>query len=237
MSEPGIEPSIPPEQIQTYLSAQSAQPVRLVITNNRWSLLSLRRNSTGGAVVRAARIFLSAPEAIWRAIAVCLRRREREAWRQIRHFINEAASATEVPHAEVPRRRVRLVTRGRVYDLAEISQRIADRYFGGTLSVGITWGRAPARLGRRRITFGTYHHVQNLVRIHPRLDDPRVPEYFVEYIVFHELLHAAMGQGGDNVAGRRRVIHSREFRRREKEFADYKRAMAWEKENLRLFLR
>ncbi len=228
-----------PEELQTFLSAQSGQPVKLVVTDNRWSLLSLRRAAFGGATVRVARMFLDAPQDVWRAIATCVRRRERGAWRRIRQFIDEVGALRPPPHSAAPKRPPRIAPRGRVYDLAAIAVELNAQHFGGAINAAITWGRAVGRRGRRRITFGTYHHTQRLIRIHRRLDDERVPEFFVRYIVFHEMLHAAFGENGDTSPRRngRRVIHSREFRRREKELPDYAQAMAWERRNIGLFLR
>jgi len=53
-----------------------------------------------------------------------------------------------------------------------------------------------------------------------------VPRYFIEFVVYHEMLHADMGT--EEHEGRR-SIHSREFRKRERLFEDYERAMAWER--------
>jgi predicted metal-dependent hydrolase len=57
------------------------------------------------------------------------------------------------------------------------------------------------------------------------MDSKRVPGYFIEYVVYHEMLHAAIGiQEREG----RRSIHSAEFKKREKLFKYYERAMAWE---------
>ena len=45
------------------------------------------------------------------------------------------------------------------------------------------------RCRRSSIRLGTYTHDQQLVRIHPALDQPEVPRFFVAFVVFHELLH------------------------------------------------
>jgi hypothetical protein len=54
-----------------------------------------------------------------------------------------------------------------------------------------------------------------------------VPEFFVEYIVYHELLHALFppvaAQGG------RRDVHTAEFKRFEKKFPRYREAIEFEK--------
>ena len=67
------------------------------------------------------------------------------------------------------------------------------------------------------------------MRIHPALDQPWVPHYVLESIVYHELLHAALP--ATVVDGRRRV-HTPEFRRRERLYPRLDEAKAWVRENL-----
>jgi hypothetical protein len=62
--------------------------------------------------------------------------------------------------------------------------------------------------------------------MNPLLDRRTVPRFFVEFIVYHEMLHADIGVETRN--GRRRV-HTWEFRRRERLFREYARAISWEK--------
>jgi hypothetical protein len=74
-----------------------------------------------------------------------------------------------------------------------------------------------------------------VIRIHPLLDQPFVPRWFLEYVLYHEMLHSVVPEETD-AAGRRRV-HTEEFYRREKAFPRYRRARRWEDENLARFLR
>ena len=71
------------------------------------------------------------------------------------------------------------------------------------------------------------------VRIHPTLDRPEVPEFYVAAVVFHEMLHQAVPV---HEAGGRRVVHGREFRARERAYRDHERARAWESRHLGLLL-
>lgn len=80
---------------------------------------------------------------------------------------------------------------------------------------------------------GVYDHLTRTIRIHPSLDRPEVPLFFVEYIVFHEMLHQAV-PGKDT--GSRKQHHGPEFRARERRYPEYARALTWEKENLNLLL-
>jgi hypothetical protein len=84
--------------------------------------------------------------------------------------------------------------------------------------------------GSFHIRLGSYHERDNLVRIHPVLDRPEVPEFVVESIVYHEMLHAALPPTRSR-NGRRRV-HTAEFRRRERLYARFEEAEAWLAENV-----
>ena len=69
---------------------------------------------------------------------------------------------------------------------------------------------------------GAYYHETRTILIHPALDRAEVPRYFVELVVFHEMLHQAVPQERSETG--RRNIHSDEFRRREALFRDFERA-------------
>lgn len=221
--------------LEQSLRAATQKQVRLIVTENRSLLLSCKAQPNGELAVRVHRMFLSAPSRVQQALADWLQRR-RHARGIIREFIH---SQTRQLQAELPLfgakpRKVRLLSRGKLYDLAEIRDAVNGRYFDGRLTCGITWGRRLRSRARRHFTFGTYSHTQNLVRIHPQLDSAEVPRFFVEFIVYHEMLHAARGQEGERNG--RRIIHSKEFRADEKMFAHYKEATEWEKKNLHRFL-
>jgi len=67
------------------------------------------------------------------------------------------------------------------------------------------------------------------VRVHRVLDQDKVPAWFVRYVLFHELLHAALEE--PRRAGRR-VLHGPRFRERERQYADFERAKRWELSHL-----
>ncbi len=75
-------------------------------------------------------------------------------------------------------------------------------------------------------TLGSYCLRTNTIRINPVLDRKTVPDYFIGFIVYHEMLHADMGVCRING---RRSVHSSEFRKRERMFKEYEKALAWEK--------
>ncbi len=61
-----------------------------------------------------------------------------------------------------------------------------------------------------------------------KLDSAQVPAYFVEYILFHEMLHEVLGIGSR--ADGRRDIHGSLFRLMESTYPDFDRAQRFEKE-------
>jgi superfamily II DNA or RNA helicase len=75
----------------------------------------------------------------------------------------------------------------------------------------ITWSKQPLKR-----LFGFYRHDDRRVVVNVVLDSPDVPPFVVEFLVFHELLHAAMPTAG----------HNREFRQRERGFVPSAAAIA-----------
>jgi hypothetical protein len=140
----------------------------------------------------------------------------------IRKYIREHSGSLPVR----PRKRPAMVTKGKYHDLTSIAGQVNSNYFGDRISAGITWGTRSARNAVRRRTLGSYNSRTNMIRVNPVLDKKTVPHYFMEFIVYHEMLHADLGVTDKNG---RRSVHSREFRQKEKLFRDYGKALQWEK--------
>jgi hypothetical protein len=123
---------------------------------------------------------------------------------------------------------------GRVHNLQQLYQKVNRRYFRSRVNVEVLWGRACRGRRRRSIDFGSFERSKKVIRINPALDRPWVPSFFVEYILFHEMLHAAVGF---RRRGSRRLLHPPEFLKRERRFASYHAAARWERANLWRFVR
>ena len=167
-----------------------------------------------------------------RALAGFTGRNRRAHGRAIDEYVRENR---ELIRPVAPRPEAPLAPRGRVHDLAEIYAALNAREFDGAVHARIGWGRRSGGGRRRSIKMGVYFHDQKIIRIHPALDDARVPRYFVEMVVFHEMLHQIHPPAID--AAGRRVVHGAEFRAAERRFPGYARARAWEKAHLHLLLR
>jgi hypothetical protein len=94
--------------------------------------------------------------------------------------------------------------RGRHYHLEEIFDDLNRRFFNGLMGrPQLTWSREHAR---NRL--GHYDPAHNTIVISRVFDDPRVPRFVVEYIVYHEMLHL---KHPVKLRGSRRCVHSKEF--------------------------
>lgn len=220
------------EMLRRRLGKRLGRPVsRLVLTRNRSRMLSARPEG-GGLYLRLHEAFVHGDEETLDAVAILCDRRVRGAGRRDALEVARNHFRRHAEQAPPRRKTLTIYPVGDTLDLRELRDRVNEEYFGGELEVRVTWGRrstARSRRGRKRrggihIRLGSYDQRHRLVRVHPVLDRPEVPEYVVESIVHHEMLHAAVPP----VPGRtRRRVHTKEFRRREREFRRHAEAEAW----------
>jgi hypothetical protein len=201
--------------LRDYLERATGKSIALVVTDNSTSMFSVR--AKGGALsVRLHWMFLEAGQDVLREMAGFIKL-GRGRTPLVMDFIRRNTGRIN----EKPPKRTSLKPTGRHHDLLEIFHSINREYFGGRISSFITWGaRSPRRAVKKR-TLGSYSGSTDTIRINPVLDRKTVPRYYVEFIVYHEMLHADMGIEEGNV-------HSREFKRRERLFRHYKKALAHE---------
>ena len=108
---------------------------------------------------------------------------------------------------------------GIYHDLAACFDRVNAAYFGGGLpSPRLTWSRT---FTTRK--FGHYDLTRDTVMVSSTLDRENVPQYAVDFIVYHELLHKKLGVRWNNG---RMAAHTPQFLRAEKQFRQYDRAKA-----------
>ena len=181
--------------------------------------------------LRLHEFFAAAPPEIADDLAAWLRsgRRARAACTRLDGWIDEqlAALPRKTPRA------AKLVTRGEVYDLEPMARGLFEREFADAFESRprpeITWGRRGPSRARRSMQLGCYVRESHLVRMHPVLDQAKVPEWFVRFVLFHEILHAAMP------AGLR--PHGPEFRARERAYPDHDAAVKWQSRHVNALIR
>ncbi|MBI2391835.1 MAG: hypothetical protein HYV09_19750 [Deltaproteobacteria bacterium] len=215
------------QALERRLSALGRQPVVVSITDNRHSMIHATRRD-GVLRARLHHMFLDAPHSVIEALARFLLFRDRDASHVVGRYIdgNFARIRSLEPH-----RRSHKPNAGDHHDLDSIFAEVNETYFDGVVDARICWGHECRAKARKRTTIklGSYAAQEQLVRVHPRLDQPWVPRYFVAFVVFHEMLHHVMP--ATRIAGRR-ALHPPAFRERERAFRHFERALAWEKANL-----
>jgi hypothetical protein len=114
---------------------------------------------------------------------------------------------------------------GKTYDLKSLFDRLNKLYFDDRLQLTIRWAQRTPSKARRKILLGCFRGESKTIVMSRRLDRPEVPLYFVEHVLFHEMLHAVF-------PSKRYSMHSEQFRRYEKLHPDFEQARRWEKENI-----
>jgi hypothetical protein len=197
----------------------------LEVTDNRSTMISVKREPGPAYRVRLHHLFVDADAGIIHALARYIADNDAAASERLGDYID--ANTDRIVRA---RRAEPLETLGDVYDLAELFDSLNVRYFGGRIDARIGWGRRGGKRRRRAsIKMGSYSVEERLIRIHPTLDRSFVPRYFVEWIVFHEMLHQV--HDIPTVDGRRQ-FHTPEFLAQERKFEHYIPARRWERDNL-----
>ena len=185
------------------------------------------RVRAGRVFVRISDVLEAAPPEVIRALAFLLVARllSRKAPRnEERIYRAYAFSPTILRASDLARRRrgrkVISSASGRVYDLEKLFSRLNRRHFDGEIDKPVlTWSRRPARS-----ILGHHDAVHDTITISKTLDSAEVPEWFVEYILFHEMLHI---KHPARIINGRRYYHTTAFRAEEQRYPGYEQAQEW----------
>ena len=132
-------------------------------------------------------------------------------------------------HLEAPRLPATATRRGRKHiEPVGAHRSLLESFLRVTLDMDLRLDRVP-RLSwsktRSLHRFGHWDAEHNAVVVSQVLDDPRVPEFVLDYVLYHELLHIVhpvrMG------SGTKRIVHPAAFRRDERRFPRWKEGEAW----------
>ncbi len=116
-------------------------------------------------------------------------------------------------------------SKGDVYDLNKIFDSLNRDYFASDLpKPTLSWS---ARKTFRRL--GHYDSAHETIIISKTLDDKKVPEFVVEFVVYHEMLHIFHPT---QIKNGRRYHHTPEFQRDEEKFENFHEAEDWIDKNI-----
>lgn len=181
---------------------------------------SLYRVTTRGRTVKltASEAYTGAPPEILEDLAqAALTGRNRSSGERLKAY-SESAAFQQALHALEGE--PASGGRGSTYDLEQVFERVNAAYFDGKLP-------APRLVWNSTIThrkLGHYQFSSDTVLISITLDTPQTPEYVIDYVMYHELLHKALGV---QVVNGRGYAHTPAFRRAERRFRYYNEAQEY----------
>jgi hypothetical protein len=178
----------------------------------------------GRLLVRLSDLLEGAPANVLRAIAHILlakmyrRPIDRERAGRYRRYVSTQHMSRKAHLVRQMRGRKRILSaQGHVYDLDAVFDDLNFRFFHGLLArPQMTWSS-----DRARNRLGHYDPAHNAIVVSRVFDHPRVPQYVLEYIVYHEMLHL---KHPVKLRGSRRCVHSAEFQAEEKRFEHFDEA-------------
>ena len=206
---------------QKQLERAANRKVKLRINDNHSTMLSVKWEPDC-TKVSMHRMFLEAPQNIMDAVACHIRKKNSVVAPKVKAYIEDKLRTLDYSH-EIDKEG--LSTKGNVYDLQEMFDEINATYFKNSVKLMITWFGNPSHRSRTKVTFGLYYEPLRLIKIHRMMDRRFFPEYFVKFVIYHEMLHHVSPSYYDEKG--RHKIHTKEFKELEKKFIDYERAEAW----------
>jgi hypothetical protein len=109
---------------------------------------------------------------------------------------------------------------GNIYNLDHLFSTINHQYFAGAMSKPrLMWSSI---LSHRKL--GHYERTRDRIVISKILDHERIPQYLVEFILYHELLHKHHGIQWLNG---KCMVHTPEFKHSERKFSQFQEAEAF----------
>ena len=111
------------------------------------------------------------------------------------------------------------------HHLASLAAEVHRTYFFKYPPLPVRWGQQITRKKRRSIRLGSYNHHTTEVRIHPILNKPGVPAFFIQSVIYHEYLHHVLGPH-----------HNRRFHQHERLYRSHRESQEWIRRNLFLLL-
>jgi hypothetical protein len=191
------------------------------------------RVRSGKVFVRLAEICREMPMPAQRALAYILVSKllRKKMPPRAREIYSSFIKTDEIRDRAVENKRTRgrkIITsaRGDVYDLDEIFDALNHDYFKNSLPKPVlSWSSR-----RTYRILGHHDSTHETVIVSKSLDDPKVPQFVVEYVVFHEMLHIFHPTEHRNG---RRFNHTPAFRRNERRFQYFEAAEDWIERNVK----
>lgn len=114
-------------------------------------------------------------------------------------------------------------------DLLRVFDTTNAKFFGGLVCGGIGWRKLPTNAPNFALALCVIE--ERFIKIGTILSDARIPDWYFNFVVFHEMLHLHVGRPV-NLDGSHADPHSGMFDSLEKRHPDYQRSLVFEDKKL-----
>lgn len=194
--------------------------IQVTITNYN-GLYKYKKNRQGNIELQLSEGFIQAEDEILEAIInTTIQGNNPQDKQLIRHFSSTEAYSDIILELDLIADLDAEIPQGKYYDLEALFHPINQEYFAGEMAKPrLTWNKT---LTHRKL--GHYEPLRDRIVMSRTLDSPQVPQMVVELVLYHELLHK---HHGAKLLNGKRMVHTPEFRRSERQFQHYQEAQQW----------
>jgi hypothetical protein len=220
-----------PEDFENTLCLKSGKKIRVSLKENRSTMMSIKRLSRQEVRISMHRFFLNSNDAVIDAVIKYIRGHPCSKSKvTLQNFIQENITLLDYSNKVNTEK---LITTGELYDLTSLYDEINQEYFNSSLKIHITWYGERYHKHKSSVTFGQYDNFLKMIKMHRILDQALFPKFFVCFTLYHEMLHHIIPPTIDQKG--QVCYHNAEFKLREKQFKDYRKARSWELTNRNRF--
>ena len=204
------------------IKAQKSESSEIQVTITNYNgLYKYKQNRQGNIELQLSEGFIQAEDKILEAIInTAIQGNNPQDKQLIRHFSSTEAYSDIILELDLIADLDAETSQGNYYDLEALFHPINQEYFAGEMAKPrLTWNKT---LTHRKL--GHYEPLRDRVVMSRTLDSDLVPQVVVELVLYHELLHKHHGAKWMNG---KRMVHTPEFRRSERQFRHYQEAQQW----------
>lgn len=203
------------------LQVGSRKKIRLKINDNRTTMLSVKWEPEC-TTVSLHRMFLKAPEGIVQSIGKYIGRKNLSISPMVKAYIENSLRRLDYSNKLD---KAKLSTKGAVYNLQAIYNKLNARYFDNKLNLSITWFGTKRTKKGSRLAIGLFQEPMKLIKIHRLLDNEHFPLFVIEFVIYHEMVHAVHPPYVDAKGVTK--IHHKAFKEKEREYSNFLKAERW----------
>lgn len=208
-------------QIVQQICSKHSQDVKVVIelTNTAALYKSKRVGNTATLIISEG--FINASDEVLQALVeAAVFGRSQQTTRLVKNFASSEEYSDVLVELDLIVEAIAENSQGKCYNLDNLFDKVNREYFADTLAKPrLVWSQIHSY---RKL--GHYEPARDKVVMSSTLDDAKIPEFVVEFILYHELLHKYHGEKWVN---NRRMVHTAEFRSDERKFKLYLEVEEW----------